>query len=343
MIRGYKYLLIAVIAVAAVLTTCNHPKDDDEIVIHDDPECKITLMTNQITEIEFRMTGKTKCRIDWGDHSEIEEVEFSNLWEYHFQHRYIIDEPHVITISGDDVLSLTFFGEVFTGIDVSKDTALRSLTFYNTQIKNLDLSQNISLMILDCNNNRQLTGLDLSKNTALQELRCDYNRQFTELDVSNNVKLTILNCFNNELAELDVSKNTALKYLDCSFNLLTNIDVSANTELQQFHCHTNQLTQLDMSKNVKLNFLICGNNLLTELDMTNNTLIENIDCSYNRIEVAAFSALFESLPDNSLQEIKQSYITVNHNPGALTCQRAIAEKKGWWVYDGTGVVIPSVH
>jgi len=329
------YSLIAAITVVAVLMSCKHNPDDDDIVITDN-ECIITLTTNQFTEIEFSMTGETKCQIDWGDGSEIEERSFSSLWEDHFQHRYLLDQSHTITITCKDVMSLTFSGNAFIGLDVSKDTVLKSLTFFDTEIANLDVSKNTALIVLDCNNNHRLTGLDLRNNTALQELRCAYNRQFTELDVSNNVKLTVLNCFDNELDELDVTNCTALKYLDCSFNRLHKLDVSKNVNLQQLHCHSNQLSQLDVSQNVKLNFLICGNNQLTQLDMSNNTALENLDCSYNRLDVAALSALFESLPGNNIQK----YINIYNNPGTMQCRRSIAENKGWRVYDGSGVVVP---
>ena len=48
---------------------------------------------------------------------------------------------------------------------------LQSLTCYNIQLENLDVSKNTALKSLDCSNN-QLASLDISKNTALTSLNC---------------------------------------------------------------------------------------------------------------------------------------------------------------------------
>ncbi len=58
--------------------------------------------------------------------------------------------------------------------------------------------------------------LDVSQNIALINLYCN-NNQLSPLDVSQNTSLTQLNCKINNLNSLDVSQNTALTYLNCGY------------------------------------------------------------------------------------------------------------------------------
>lgn len=95
----------------------------------------------------------------------------------------------------------------------------------------------------------QLTSLDVSNNMLLESLHCN-NNQLTTLDVSNNVLLETLRCGKNLLTTLDVSSNVALSTLDISNNqLLTSIDLRNNINLDRFYCWYNKLTVLDLSKN----------------------------------------------------------------------------------------------
>ena len=67
----------------------------------------------------------------------------------------------------------------------------------DNQLTSLDVSKNTALESLSCSNNN-LTILDVSKNTALNWLLC-YNNQLTSLDISNgnNSNLRYLNFQNN--------------------------------------------------------------------------------------------------------------------------------------------------
>jgi hypothetical protein len=164
-----------------------------------------------------------------------------------------------------------------------------------------------TITYLDCNDN-QLTALDVSKNTALRELHCNAN-QLTALDVSKNTALTGLDCSNNQLTALDVSKNTALTGLDCSNNQLTALDVSKNTALQSLNCNNNQLTALNVSK---------------------NTALMHLDCRDNQLDAGALNALFETL-HGITHGGSEKYIYISGNPGAGSCNKSLAEGKGWRV------------
>ena len=77
--------------------------------------------------------------------------------------------------------SIYVWGGQLAKLDVSKNTALRTLNVSNTQLTSLDLSKNTELNKLICTNNK-LTSLNISANTALWELEC-YGNQLTALDV----------------------------------------------------------------------------------------------------------------------------------------------------------------
>ena len=191
-----------------------------------------------------------------------------------------------------------------TSLDVSKNNALDALRCGDNLLTSLDLSKNKALTILECGNN-QITSLDLSKNTALTNLKCTYN-QLTSLDLSKNTALIQLDCYNNQLTSLDLSKNTALKLLQCAYNQLTSLDLSKNTVLENLHCIDNQLTGLDLSKNTALYGIILTNNLFA---------------------TDALNTLFGTLHSNKINK----FIQIGNNPGAGTCNKSIAQDKGWRV------------
>jgi hypothetical protein len=191
-----------------------------------------------------------------------------------------------------------------TNLDLSKNTALKSLNCSYNNITTLDLSMNTALTELDCFSNPLLTtlnltknkvlkilnyskctslvALDLSQNTALEKLYC-FNNKLTFLDVSKNVALRELYCYNSQLAMLDVSNNAALQTLHCYKNQLTILEVSKNMALGTLLCFTNQLTALDVSKNIGLVGLYCDENKLTILDLQNNSTLIELSCSFNKL------------------------------------------------------------
>ena len=127
-----------------------------------------------------------------------------------------------------------------TTIDVSKNTQLKELKCYHTQLSSFDVSNNTQLTYLDCSSS-PLSSLDVSHNTQLTKLIC-FNNRLTSLDVSNNTQLKGLDCSHNNLNSLDVSHNTQLETLYCSSNSLSNLDVSKNTQLKELSCYDNQLS-----------------------------------------------------------------------------------------------------
>ena len=218
-------------------------------------------------------------------------------------------------------------------LDVTKNTAMAWLQCYDNQLTALDVSKNTALTYLRCNGN-QLTALDVSKNTALGTLWC-YDNQLTALDMSKNTTLRDLRCYNNRLTDLDVTKNTMLTELICDDNPITALDVSNNIALDFLSFERNQLTALDVSNNTALTSLFCNNNQLTVLDVSNNTALWNLYCNDNLFTAAVLNALFGTLHSNTVYYPwggeAQKRIFIGGNPGTGTCDKTIAESKGWTV------------
>lgn len=146
--------------------------------------------------------------------------------------------------------------------------------------------------------------------------------------------LTELDCGQNELTSLDVSKCTALTNLECRYNQLTTLDISKCTALTELDCAYNKLISLDVSKNTALVVLYCGANELTSLDVSKCTALTRLVCYRNQLTSKALNKIFTDLPKGKLIEdsdYDQSYIDISDNPGSETCNKSIAENKGWKV------------
>ena len=165
----------------------------------------------------------------------------------------------------------------FTGL-----SELNSLKIGQNKLKNLDVSENKKLEILDCSGN-QLTELNMSQNVELTELDC-WENQLQELDVSNNTKLTSLGFYDNQLTEIDVSKCNGLIELECSKNRLSQLDLSQNVELTSLDCYDNEVSELDLSENTKLDYVYCNGNQLTKLDVSQNTKLSGLYCTDNQLQ-----------------------------------------------------------
>ena len=152
----------------------------------------------------------------------------------------------------------------------------------NSELKSLDVSQNLALKSLFCSDNPRLTSLDVSGNPALEELRCSYN-ELTSLNVSGARALEELHCNSTDLTSLDVSGNPALKSLHCSLTGITFLDVSGNPALEELWCDQIGLTSLDVSGNPALKELLCDHTRLTSLDVSGNPALETLWCSHSEL------------------------------------------------------------
>ena len=124
------------------------------------------------------------------------------------------------------------------GLDALED--FTSFHFYNTssEVKNrltgLEISQNPALTSLTCRDN-EITSINLSKAPNLVEVSLQRN-VLTSLDVSQNSKLVTLSVGENNISVLDISKNPELQYLSCQENNISVLDISKNPKLETLQC-----------------------------------------------------------------------------------------------------------
>lgn len=161
----------------------------------------------------------------------------------------------------------------------------------------------------------QLKVLDLSKMVNLTQLLVGSN-QLTSLNLTTLRKLLLLFCEHNQLTELDVSNNVFLGKLDCSNNQLSILNLEANNILDSLKCLSNQLTSINLK----------NNNNLTELN-----------CAYNQLNGEALDSIFRDLPF-----VRQGRICIKGNLGIATCNRLLAETKGWTFFENPYEIVPNI-
>ena len=129
-------------------------------------------------------------------------------------------------------------------MNITNNTKLETLRFYNNNVSYLDLSSNTNLKELDCLSNN-ITSLNLSNNLRLSHLNCGGN-PLTELDIRTNDLLTYVYCCCCELNSLNIGNKPNLTLLTCYRNRLEELDVSGCSNLRDFMCWENNLFSLNV-------------------------------------------------------------------------------------------------
>ncbi len=140
-----------------------------------------------------------------------------------------------------------------------------------------------------------------------------------------------------EIQQIDVKDCNSLVGIDLHDNDLTSLDVSGLTALEYLNCYYNDLSTLNLKGCSALKELDCSNNDLTTLDVSGLAALESLDCDSNDLSAEALNQIFKDLPQGKTFEdkygnTKQSTINIYGNPGKDTCDKSIAEKKGWKIY-----------
>lgn len=237
-------------------------------------------------------------------------------------------------------------------LDVTHNPKLKQLTTYgNPKIKELDLSNNKELTLLNCGHNA-LSALDVTACTQLETLSCPYNT-IAVLDLTRCTELVHLNCADNQIGMLDFSQ-TKLGYLEAqnnrieeinmgdktfdtpsaensgydhagepylymklNNNRLTSIDLSRQTYLYWLEICDNELTSLDVNNCKMLGGLLCSGNQLTELSLAGLSRIWELNCSDNQLtgvlDLAHLSLTRMAAQNNQLATIR---VPADFNPDA---------------------------
>lgn len=163
-----------------------------------------------------------------------------------------VNLEEINTTGLNKMLSLNAHGSVtweqkylkrITGLETN--TALTTLTIYNNDIEEIDVTKNTKLKTLNMYTNRVKT-IDLSQNTALTTLLIA-NNLFTEIDIKNNTELTSLHIYTNQIDTLDLAANTALTTLSAYGNRLKTLDLTNNPQISILNVYDNNLQSIRLS------------------------------------------------------------------------------------------------
>ena len=102
--------------------------------------------------------------------------------------------------------------------------------------------------------------------------------------------------------------------------------VTIKGNIKGLNCYYNNLTSLNVSGCTALIWLDCDITNLTSLDVSKNTALTDLSCSRNNLTSAALNQIFRDLP-----QVTSGTIYMSGNPGTETCDKSIAENKGWRV------------
>ena len=214
--------------------------------------------------------------------------------------------------------------EILSGVKIIKAPALKSLDISFSGLKNIEfidckalenliLEGNKKMNKPDFSSLKGLKKLDLTKNIELKELDCE-NSGLNTLDLTKNIKLQRLNCRANKLTDLALFQNKELKFLDCGKNNLDKLLIALNTKLQKLYCDSNEIKDLDLPSLKELEELYCYRNKIENLVVGSNRKLKNLFCFENKIDEKSMKQLFDSLIAGDGYDIKTLVVYAEKNP-----------------------------
>lgn len=209
--------------------------------------------------------------------------------------------------------SLNLWNNSLESINLSNLTNLVYARIPHLEIESLDVSKNLLLNHLECNNSKLVGELNLSANTMLKTLNCSSNKlENIVLPVSTN--LDTLHCFKNLLTSLDVLNNPNIIELWCQENQLTTLDVTPLSKLYSLRCFDNQLTNIFFGSHPNIDIVNAFNNKLSEINLqdTSITYLGLDDNQFTEFDPTRFPKLTGiHLSNNMLSEIDLSNRNIN--------------------------------
>ncbi len=100
-----------------------------------------------------------------------------------------------------------------------------------------------------------------------------------------------------------------------------------SSNIKRFYTSNLQVDDIDIRSCSDLRSISSVNGNLGALDASNCEYIRTIEIDRNNFSAEALNNLFKSLPQH--EEGYQASLYISNNPGAETCDKSIAENKGW--------------
>ncbi|WP_251622610.1 leucine-rich repeat domain-containing protein [Odoribacter lunatus] len=317
-----------------VNSTVKFTLDNEEWLNYDDRDSSLI---SSIGRIPF----PTDLSIDWGDGS----ITQSN------SHKYDVSGKYNVIISAKNLRWFEATYEEITAIDLKKCNSLVGLSLENQNIYEIDIAGFTELRYLKIRDSRlkslnadgcsklsycylssdshyynNLESLNINDCKNLKILDLYYNK-LKELNIPKGSQLEKLNLAENEITTIDLSNCSLLQEVDLSDNELKELSIPKGSQLESLDLSSNEITTIDLSNGSLLQEVDLSDNELTSLDVSKNTELTELDCRRNEFDAEALNKIFTDLP-----VVTQGWLYIYNNPGTETCNKSIAENKGWRVY-----------
>ena len=164
-------------------------------------------------------------------------------------------------------------GTSIHSIDLSRNTALKTLICGNTPIQELDVSTYLALELLSCKVDYGSSGLKAIKINPELKILDISGHEISSLDFSGNKSLKELYC-RGDMITLDVS-NSVLDSLDCRGTRLVSLNLDGCATLKSLNCaNTGNGFSLDLSHCTNLEKLYTGG--IKDFDVSNLPLLKTL-------------------------------------------------------------------
>lgn len=233
------------------------------------------------------------------------------------------------TIDVRNLTKLILFGvggNSITSVDVTQNTYLEHFGCNFSKISSINVTNNTKLEIFSCGYNTNLTEIDVSQNPNLRFLDFE-NTPLRTLNLKNNHKIISLDYSNTLISQIDLEEIKNLEYIGVNAFTIKQIDFRELTKLKSLNCSNILISNLDLSANTALETLWCENCQLPSLDLHHNTRLGTIYCTGNLFETseAAMNEFVANLP-----RANDGYISINIDPSFDISISEQFRNKGWW-------------
>ncbi|KPH12832.1 T9SS type A sorting domain-containing protein [Chryseobacterium sp. ERMR1:04] len=170
------------------------------------------------------------------------------------------------------------------------NTSVNEMRFNNNPIHHLNLA-NISNLKKIGISNSNIQNLDLSNQNLLEDVSIGGNSVLTAVNFTNDISIKKLNLNNNKLSNLSLTNPSLVENINIGSNLFQNFNLSSYTGLKIFEASYNQLTNLDFSACSVINSIYLENNLLNSLTFNNNTYLTRLFLKNNQLQSLALDQI----------------------------------------------------
>ena len=167
-------------------------------------------------------------------------------------------------------------------------------------------------------NGQEIKNIDLSNNSKLEIINLQNNDIESILLPSNTSLLTNVNLSKNNISEIDISYEN-LAFLTIYDNKLESLNLSNNPRLYDVHCNKNQLNLLDLSNLTNINSINCTDNLLECIQVDDKYAVTS---NWRKDDTAIWSEDCNYLSNNDFNELEYQ-IYPNPSKGYLNIDSVV--------------------